>query len=198
VTDGLEAALEQGQGRRRRQGRRDLGRREHRSAIPEGQPSRRVQIHLIPVLLGEGVRLFVDLDNEPVELRPNRVIETSARRTFGSTSGNDTPLPRAGSIDDRDRLDLDQVLGLSQRLHPHDGVGRLVVAEHRNLRRPRGRQLAKLRTRVFAVYGRCCRDCGRSDVPLEVHHVNGDPTDNRIANTIPLCRDCHRSSEMHR
>ena len=29
---------------------------------------------------------------------------------------------------------------------------------------------------------------------LEVHHVNGDPTDNRIQNTIPLCVDCHRSA----
>lgn len=32
------------------------------------------------------------------------------------------------------------------------------------------------------------QDCGRSDVPLEVHHVNGDPMDNRIRNTIPLRR----------
>jgi hypothetical protein len=29
---------------------------------------------------------------------------------------------------------------------------------------------------------------------LEVHHVNGDPMDNRIANTIPLCRDCHHAA----
>ncbi len=41
---------------------------------------------------------------------------------------------------------------------------------------------------------RRCRDCGRSDRPLEVHHVNGDPTDNRIQNTIPLCRDCHHKA----
>jgi predicted restriction endonuclease len=47
---------------------------------------------------------------------------------------------------------------------------------------------------VFAVYGRRCRDCGRSDAPLEVHHVNGDPMDNRIVNTIPLCRDCHHEA----
>jgi 5-methylcytosine-specific restriction endonuclease McrA len=53
-------------------------------------------------------------------------------------------------------------------------------------------ELKQLRARVFAVYGRRCADCGRSGVPLEVHHVNGDPTDNRIQNTIPLCRDCHR------
>jgi 5-methylcytosine-specific restriction endonuclease McrA len=52
----------------------------------------------------------------------------------------------------------------------------------------------QLRTRVFVVYGRHCADCGRSDVPLELHHVNGNPIDNRIANTIPLCRDCHHEA----
>ena len=66
--------------------------------------------------------------------------------------------------------------------------------EHRP-RRPRGRrQLGRLRAQVFAVYGRKCADCSRSDGPLEVHHVNGDPTDNRIRNLIPLCRDCHRKA----
>ena len=39
--------------------------------------------------------------------------------------------------------------------------------------------------RVFAVYGHRCRDCGRSDLPLEVHHVNSDKTDNRITNLVP-------------
>jgi DNA invertase Pin-like site-specific DNA recombinase len=29
---------------------------------------------------------------------------------------------------------------------------------------------------------------------LEVHHVNGDPTDDRILNLIPLCRDCHHEA----
>jgi 5-methylcytosine-specific restriction endonuclease McrA len=46
---------------------------------------------------------------------------------------------------------------------------------------------------VFAASGRCA-DCGRSDVPLEVHHVNGDPMDNRIANLRPLCGDCHHEA----
>jgi hypothetical protein len=31
-------------------------------------------------------------------------------------------------------------------------------------------------------------------VPLEVHHVNGDATDNAIRNTIPLCRVCHHEA----
>lgn len=64
--------------------------------------------------------------------------------------------------------------------------------------RPRGRRLANLRARVFAVYGRRCNDCGRSDVPLEVHHVNCDPADDRIENVIPLCRDCHHETTFPR
>ncbi len=47
---------------------------------------------------------------------------------------------------------------------------------------------------MFAVYGRRCADSRRSDVPVEAHHVNGDPTDNRIRNLIPLCRDCHHEA----
>jgi 5-methylcytosine-specific restriction endonuclease McrA len=66
-------------------------------------------------------------------------------------------------------------------------------AAHR-AHRPRGRQLAKLRARAFRAYGRRCRDCGRSDVALQLHHVNGDPMDNRIRNTIPLCLDCHHKA----
>jgi 5-methylcytosine-specific restriction endonuclease McrA len=68
------------------------------------------------------------------------------------------------------------------------------VIENKVPRAAPSHRLAKLRERVFAVYGRRCRDCGRSDVPLEVHHINGDPTDNRIRNTMPLCRDCHRKA----
>lgn len=63
--------------------------------------------------------------------------------------------------------------------------------------RPRGGANRDLRRRVFSVYGRRCSECGAIGVPLEVHHVNGDPTDNAIRNTIPLCADCHRSPEMH-
>jgi 5-methylcytosine-specific restriction endonuclease McrA len=59
---------------------------------------------------------------------------------------------------------------------------------------PAGRTNRALRRRVFAVHGRRCSDCGRDDVALEVHHVNGDPSDNRLRNLIPLCRDCHRSA----
>jgi dihydrofolate reductase len=35
-----------------------------------------MEIHLIPVLLGEGVRLFEDLGSERIELKRIRCIET--------------------------------------------------------------------------------------------------------------------------
>ncbi|MDP8931896.1 MAG: dihydrofolate reductase family protein [Actinomycetota bacterium] len=35
-----------------------------------------IQIHLIPVLLGGGIRLFEDLGPETIELRRTRSIET--------------------------------------------------------------------------------------------------------------------------
>jgi hypothetical protein len=37
-----------------------------------------------------------------------------------------------GSIDNRERLNLDQIPGLGQRLHPQQDVGGLVVSEHRD------------------------------------------------------------------
>ena len=61
-------------------------------------------------------------------------------------------------------------------------------------RRPRGKQLARLRARAFRAYGRRCQDCGRSDVPLELHHVDGDTSNNTVRNLIPLCRDCHHEA----
>jgi hypothetical protein len=33
-----------------------------------------------------------------------------------------------------------------------------------------------------------------SSPALVVHHVNGDPSDNRIVNLIPLCGDCHHDA----
>ncbi len=32
------------------------------------------------------------------------------------------------------------------------------------------------------------------ETQLEIHHVNGNPMDNRIQNTIPLCRGCHQAA----
>ena len=36
-----------------------------------------LQIHLVPVLMGDGVRLFDHLDAQPVELESTRVLEST-------------------------------------------------------------------------------------------------------------------------
>jgi hypothetical protein len=36
-----------------------------------------------------------------------------------------------------------------------------------------------------------CNICA-SDDELHVHHINGDRSDNRLSNLIPLCTDCHQ------
>jgi len=44
-----------------------------------------------------------------------------------------------------------------------------------------------------------CPDCGRTedeiDGSFEVHHINGEPLDNRVENHVALCRLCHNLRE---
>ena len=44
-----------------------------------------------------------------------------------------------------------------------------------------------------------CPDCGRTERELkrgfEIHHLNGDPLDNRLENLVGLCRLCHMVRE---
>ena len=58
--------------------------------------------------------------------------------------------------------------------------------------RPQHRTVAyqRLRRRILDETGWRCAECGRAG-RLELHHVNGDPTDDRPANLRPLCRPCH-------
>jgi hypothetical protein len=39
-----------------------------------------------------------------------------------------------------------------------------------------------------------CAQCGAFNVPLQVHHRNGDRRDNSFANLAPMCRDCHKEA----
>lgn len=52
--------------------------------------------------------------------------------------------------------------------------------------------------RRVALVGRAvaCQICGPTDRKLEVHHVNGNPLDNRPSNLQVVCRSCHR--KIHR
>jgi len=51
------------------------------------------------------------------------------------------------------------------------------------------------RRKTFDEYGKECSNCG-STSSLEVHHLDGDRTNNSVENLLPLCRVCHR--KLHR
>lgn len=46
------------------------------------------------------------------------------------------------------------------------------------------------RKRCLAQKINTCNACGDGD-DLVVHHINGDRSDNRLDNLVPLCRECH-------
>ena len=60
--------------------------------------------------------------------------------------------------------------------------------ERRNFARgPERWSWSRLRAKILERDGYACRVCG-SDLELEVHHVNGDPSDNRTQNLETRCR----------
>ena len=83
VTDGVESAVEQA---RAAAGDKDVAIGGGASAIQEAIKARLVdelEIHLIPVLLGDGVRLLDGLGDKGVELEPTRVIDSPAVTHLG-------------------------------------------------------------------------------------------------------------------
>ena len=52
------------------------------------------------------------------------------------------------------------------------------------------RAYRRLRRRILDAAGWRCAQCGRAG-PLELHHGDGDRTNDRPANLRPLCRPCH-------
>ena len=62
-----------------------------------------------------------------------------------------------------------------------------------------------IRCYLVDKYNNSCQRCGwhemnpvTGNVPLEVHHVNGDPTDNREENLQLLCPNCHALTETYK
>jgi dihydrofolate reductase len=82
VTDGIEAALEQA---RATAGGNNVGIWGGATIIQESLKAGlldEMQIHLVPLLLGDGIRLFGDLGSDRVELRKASAIETPAATHF--------------------------------------------------------------------------------------------------------------------
>ncbi|HVP82063.1 MAG TPA: hypothetical protein VMS35_03395 [Nitrososphaeraceae archaeon] len=50
---------------------------------------------------------------------------------------------------------------------------------------------AKLRKEILEQYEKTCRHCGHYGAN-QLHHINGDPSDNRKENLKLLCYDCHK------
>ncbi|ELZ05277.1 dihydrofolate reductase family protein [Natrialba asiatica] len=76
VTDGIETALERartaaGDGDVRISGGADVVRQYVEAGLVD-----EIQIQLVPVLLGDGIRLFEHLDTEPIELERTRVVDS--------------------------------------------------------------------------------------------------------------------------
>lgn len=65
---------------------------------------------------------------------------------------------------------------------------------------PRGRQHLKKRLLREGLLTEACDDCGITEwrdrpLSLALHHVNGDPHDNRLENLQLLCPNCHSQTE---
>ncbi len=62
----------------------------------------------------------------------------------------------------------------------------------------------RLRERLLKIKGiRICDCCGLSEwrgqpIALEVHHINGKNTDNRLKNLQILCPNCHSQTDNYR
>jgi dihydrofolate reductase len=82
VTDGLEAALELA---RAAAGDKNVGIWGGANVMRQYLKARlldEMQIHLVPILIGDGTRLFEDLDPEGIELRRTSTIETPGATHF--------------------------------------------------------------------------------------------------------------------
>lgn len=72
---------------------------------------------------------------------------------------------------------------------PAQGKSRGLTGERGSTRRWR-----KTRAKRIAIDGQRCTECGSTEL-LHVHHVDGNPADDRMSNLCTLCQGCHEEVE---
>lgn len=86
------------------------------------------------------------------------------------------------------------------------GIGRPRIPLENILVADRPFQSFKLKKRLFVagLKPEYCEECGWAQkthggyLPLELHHINGNPHDNRLENLKILCPNCHSLTDTHR
>jgi hypothetical protein len=61
----------------------------------------------------------------------------------------------------------------------------------------RGRRWQRLRMAVMRNFGYMCGKCGGA-IAEEVHHRDGDVTNNAFPNLLPVCKPCHLQLEAEK
>ncbi|HYB24217.1 MAG TPA: HNH endonuclease [Solirubrobacteraceae bacterium] len=92
-----------------------------------------------------------------------------------------------------------------QTWHAAKNRGAIITRPHampleQLLSAPRCRTHLKKRLLQAGLLGDRCQQCGitewrRAPLPLELHHINGDGTDNRLENLALLCPNCHSQTD---
>jgi 5-methylcytosine-specific restriction endonuclease McrA len=68
---------------------------------------------------------------------------------------------------------------------------------HREKHRRGGKGASKQQKRAAKQRaGHACAECGRSDLDLEVHHIDGNWRNNAWTNLIALCPLCHARADL--
>ncbi len=86
------------------------------------------------------------------------------------------------------------------------GIGRPRIKLEDILKKDNYFQSFKLKKRLFAakLKPKNCEECGWHNIsedgrlPLELDHINGNSTDNRLENLRVLCPNCHSLKPTHR
>ena len=56
---------------------------------------------------------------------------------------------------------------------------------------------AEIAARILFLSDRTCCVCRVRGKPVQIHHVNEDPSNNELRNLAVLCLECHRETQLH-